>query len=243
MTLAELEELRQRVRTRVHSGAWFPALVIGLFVLSTIALYTEPFTQVFYYQPENAWAGILDNQRSSLMSYLFWFLGLPAVLGLIAWWYRRRERLTGFRVRWRAFLAVAAGSMFLLAAVAAVPQPPREDDAVTALWTPSFFDWLSLLITPLAVLAITVVALGWLERSRWLILCGCWIAFVVVWQSLFGGNGDIPGWLSWVLGGGEGPALGGQITLLGLNRPGPLLIVIALPLLLFALMRRLRDAS
>jgi len=46
-----------------------------------------------------------------------------------------------------------------------------------------------------------------------------------------------PGWLDWILDGGSGPALGGEVTLANLNRPGPLLIAIALPLVVFAVVR------
>ena len=40
--------------------------------------------------------------------------------------------------------------------------------------------------------------------------------------------GRLPGWLTFVLGGFEGPGLGGQVTLF--DRPGPVLLVMALPL-------------
>ncbi|WP_020523373.1 hypothetical protein [Catelliglobosispora koreensis] len=245
-TLSEVDQLRQRVRSRVHSGAWFPALVLGLFVLVTITLYRTPFRDVNIYNPEApAWAGLPDMQHSPLASYLYWFLGTPLVLGLIALWYRRRERLTGYRVRWRLFLGVASGALFLLAFLAALPTRQLSTEELTTITVsePGIGDMVYGFLTPLMVIAVGVVLLGWVERSRWLIFCGFWIGVITWWQFAFGGMGNIPGWLSWLLGGGSGPALGGQVTLLHVHRPGPLLIVIALPLLLFALGRWRRSRT
>jgi hypothetical protein len=49
--------------------------------------------------------------------------------------------------------------------------------------------------------------------------------------------------MDWLLSGGQGPALGGDITLLGLNRPGPVLILATLPLLVFAAVRAARSGE
>jgi hypothetical protein len=48
--------------------------------------------------------------------------------------------------------------------------------------------------------------------------------------------GELPGWLVRLLDGGEGPALGGRLTLFGLHRPGPVLILMTLPLLITGLL-------
>ena len=82
-----------------------------------------------------------------------------------------------------------------------------------------------------------IVALGWAERSAAVALAGGWVAVITAWQTASGRIGYIPGWLAWILGGGSGPALDGEVTLANLNRPGPLLIAIALPLVVFAIVR------
>ena len=87
------------------------------------------------------------------------------------------------------------------------------------------------------MIAVALVALGWAERSTALASAGGWVAVITGWQTAFGQIGHVPGWLAWVLGGGSGPALGGEVTLANLNRPGPLLITIALPLVVFAAVR------
>lgn len=239
-TLDDVDRLRKRVRTRVHNGAWFPSLVIGLFILASISLYRVPFIEPHIYGSESPdWAGLPEMQRSPLASYLFWFLGMPVVLALIALWYRRREQLTGFRVRWRLFLGVAGGAMALLAVFAAVPRRQLSAEEMMTLvpYDPQVL--VNGFFSPLMAVAVGVVLLGRVERSRWLVFCGAWIGVITWWQFAFG-MGGIPGWAAWILGGGE-PSLGGQVALLNVHRPGPLLIVIALPLLLFALSRwRLR---
>src|SRR6266542_3917327 len=49
------------------------------------------------------------------------------------------------------------------------------------------------------------------------------------------------GWETWLLSGGQASGLGAEVGLLGLNRPGPILIVATLPMLAFAVVRRPRS--
>jgi hypothetical protein len=97
--------------------------------------------------------------------------------------------------------------------------------------------WTSLL-TPLLPIAAAVVVLGWSERSVGLIAAGAWIAFLAIWLCSSVPLGSFPGWVDAVLTGGDSPGLGGQFAL----RPGHYLVVMAVPLLVFALVRLLRLA-
>jgi hypothetical protein len=96
------------------------------------------------------------------------------------------------------------------------------------------------LATPLLPIAVALVVLGWVERSRALVVSAAWIA-VVAWWQCSQGMGHLTGWSVWILDGFQGPALGGELTLLGLNRPGPTLIAMTLPLLVFAAVRLVRN--
>jgi hypothetical protein len=250
-TLAQLEQLRQRVRLRVRHGAWFPAAIIAGFLLLSMVLYTSAFADPFTRQLVwPAWAGLPDEQRDPLASYLFWFLGTPAVVAAVGWWYRRRARELGIRVEWKWLALAALGTLILLGLLAAVPTshagqtsppvdafpvplPPMEMMPVPFLppWARGFF-------TPIMALMLAVIALARIERSRWLVFAGLWIGLLAWWQGAFG-MGILPPWATFVLNGFE-PSLGGQWTLFGLHRPGPLLILMALPLAGFAVVRAAR---
>lgn len=244
-TLAELSRMRRRGRLRVHGGAWAAAAVLAALVLASGLLYREPFGDPRYDVRVLAlrvpsWAGLPAEQISALASYAYWFIATPLAFALLAFWYRRRERRLGVRVRWQWIVGVGLGVLALLAVLAAVPVEPQlvnpGEVAPSDRW-----QWRSVL-TPLLPVAAAVVALGWIERSRWLALAGCWLAFVTLWQCGLG-MGGLPGWATLLLGGFEGPGLGGQLTLLGLHRPGPVLILAALPLIVYAVRHawRLRE--
>lgn len=97
------------------------------------------------------------------------------------------------------------------------------------------------LLTPLLAVAASVIALGVVERSRGLIAAGIWATAITVAMRLRDYLGSIPGWVAYLLGGLEEPMpLGGQLTLLGVDRPGPTLILMAAPLIVFAVVRAIR---
>jgi hypothetical protein len=102
--------------------------------------------------------------------------------------------------------------------------------------------WLLALRTPLLPIAAAIVVLGWVERSRALALAGAWLGLVAWWQHRFGMGRTGP--IAWLLagghGGGHGGAGGAEIDRLGLNRPGPVLILATLPLVVFAVVRAVR---
>lgn len=220
-TLADIRQIRERSRRLAHGGVWLPALLLGSLVVASVLLYRFPF-----HQPSAEWwrfpywAGLPAEPHSHLGAYLFWFIGLPlAVLATGAWyWWRGRRR--GVKIAWPWFAVTALSMLAVLAIIAAVPTKPA-----TAQWPGG---WQGLL-TPLLAVAVAAIALGIIERSRGLIFGGAWIGLIASWHCALG-MGGLPGWLTWVLNGGEGPALGGQLTLLGLHRPGPVLILAALPL-------------
>ncbi|WP_216207256.1 hypothetical protein [Amycolatopsis aidingensis] len=220
-TLEELREIRERSRRLAHGGQWLPVLLLAALLLASMLLYQHPFTQ-----PRSAtiwrhfWAGLPAGERSVLAAYLYWFAGLPLVVLGTGAWYRWRGRRVGMTVAWSRYAAVTLAALALLAILAALPITPRA--SIPPGW--------SGLLTPLLVVAVAIMALGLVERSRGLLLAGIWVGLVTAWHCSLG-MGRLPGWLVWLLEGGEGPALGGQLTLLGLHRPGPVLMLMALPLL------------
>lgn len=112
------------------------------------------------------------------------------------------------------------------------PAQPRLDITDIAFAWPADRTW--------CVVAVAAIALGIIEHSRGLIFGGAWVGLIASWHCALG-VGGLPGWLTWVLNGGEGPALGGQLTLLGLHRPGPVLILAALPLFIVGFAGLLRS--
>ncbi|MER7459572.1 hypothetical protein [Micromonospora sp. NPDC126480] len=218
-TLAELDTLRQRAARRAHGGVWLPATGVATLLLASTALYATPFGDRYSIVAEHPfWAGLPDQQRSPVASYLFWFLGIPLLFSVVAFWYRWRAGRLGVRVPWRAVAAAGLGVLALLAVLAAVPTGPVPD-GLTAGTGPN---WEGLL-TPLLPVAATVVALGWVERSRGLLASGVWILALAVWLCTSWPMGTVPGWML-------GNDAGGQLAW----RPGHYLVLMALPLLVTA---------
>lgn len=239
--LDEVRRLREQTRRQAHAGAWFPVAALATLLLASIALYREPFAQSYAFSGgAHYWAGLPDADRSAIASYLFWFLGTPLTIALTGAWYRWRARRVGIRVPWRWFAITALGALAALAVIAAMPQERPADPDVVISHAVTLLDELRWgLFTPLMPIALAIIVLGWVERSRALVLSGVWVGVITFWQCSQG-LGDLPGWLTWVLVGFDGPALGGTLTLFGLNRPGPTLILMALPLLAFAVVRSVR---
>ena len=220
-TLADIRQLRARSRRLAHGGAWLPALLLAGLVLASMLLYRNPFGEQPGSWRHPFWAGLPAGARSEVGAYLFWFAGLPLTVLATAAWYRWRGRRVGMTIAWPWYAGVTCGVLASLAVFAAVPSrsvtPPFE-----AGWPG--------LLTPLVAVAAAAIALGAVERSRGLILGGAWLGLITAWHCTLG-MGELPGWLTWLLDGGEGPALGGQLTLFGLHRPGPVLVLMVLPLL------------
>ncbi|GHJ49211.1 hypothetical protein Cs7R123_65530 [Catellatospora sp. TT07R-123] len=233
--LDDLRHLREQARRRTHGGAWLPVALLAALLLASIALYRTPFAQVSWIPATDSWAGLPDAQRSATASYLFWFVGTPLVIALSAAWYRHRAQRVGVRLPLRWFVLTALGALAALAVLAAAPVPHPEDSQLLAERS----SLLGGLATPLLPVSLALVALGWIERSRAVALAGAWVGLIAWWQSAMG-MGHLTGFTAWVLGFFEGPALGGELTLFGLNRPGPTLILMALPLVVFAVVRALR---
>jgi hypothetical protein len=221
-TLAEVNRLRDEARARAHGGAWLPAAAVAALLLGSIPLYRFPFEQTDAILAEYPfWAGLADEQRDPTTSYLFWFLGIPLLFALTAAWYRWRERRVGVRVPWWGFGAAGLGALAVLAILAAAPSGEPADGLTggTTMWWPA-------VLTPLLPLAVGVVALGLTERSRGLVASGLWIALLAVWLCGTFPLGRVPG---------------GMLSL----RPGHYLVVMAAPLIVFAVIRlaRARRAS
>lgn len=234
-TLTEVRRLRARTRARAHGGAWVPAAVLAGLVVLSAALYRYPPADPHVaYIDYPFWAGLPWEQHSSQVSYAFWLLGLPAAFAAIGAWYRHRARRTGVRVSWPVLVAVGMGALLLLVVLVAIPRKPLPDPDLIASGSPG---WWSGLATPLVAVALAIVALGWVERAPGLAATGVWFGVQAWWQCRSGLLGDIPGWLSWLLSGGDGPALGGQIGL----PPVGLLVLMELPLLGWVVVQAVRS--
>jgi hypothetical protein len=237
--LAEVQALRARSRRLAHDGAWLPALVLAALPLLSIVLYAYPVSSarkglVQYPVQYPYWAGLPWQQRSSLASYAFWLVAEPLAFVVVALWYRRREQRHGVRVPWRAAIGAGGIGLLLLLALYAAPtgQPVAFGGEAQSVWQG--------FLTPLLTVGIAAFVLGLIERSVGIVLSGTWMA-LVAWQFCATGQiGGLFGWQVWLLSGGSGPALGGQLTLLGMDRPAPALLVMALPLSIVAAHRAWR---
>jgi hypothetical protein len=233
--LAEVRTLRARSRRLAHEGAWLPAFVLAALPVLSIGLYRYPTSPVWQIAAQYPfWAGLPHEQRSSVASYAFWLVAEPLGLVVVALWYRRRESRRGVRVPWRAPVIAGGIGLLLLVALFAAPtgQPVAVGGAARSVWQG--------LLTPLLSVGVAALVLGLIERSAGIVLCGVWM-IVLPWQFCATGMiGGLFGWQAWLLGGGSGPALGGQLTLLGLDHPAPSLLAIALPLALVGTYRALR---
>lgn len=245
--LGEVQRLREQARRQVHAGAWMPVATLAALLLASIVLYARPFGPFGELWPGGGpapyWAGLPDAQRSPLLSYALWLVGTPLTFAAIGAWYRRQARRTGMQVAWKWFAITGAAAFVLLVLLAAVPDSTSTFGGEPMLQDPepvSLPSALTGLATPLLPIAVALVALGWVERSRALALSAAWIA-VVAWWQCSQGMGRLAGWAVWILDGFQGPALGGELTLLGLNRPGPTLIAMTLPLLVFVAVRLVRN--
>jgi hypothetical protein len=240
--LAEVQTLKARSRRLAHGGAWLPALVLATLALSSTALYRHPFTDGMpgvilvgdLLQPRYPfWAGLPGLQRDHLASYAFWLIAEPLAFVVVAWWYRQRERRHGVRVAWRVpIVAGLVGLVGMLVLFAAPVGTVTVGLSRVSVWQG--------LLTPLLSVGIATIALGIIERSVGITLSGVWMTGVAWQVCALGVPGELFGWQSWLLGFGSGPGLGGQITILGLHRPGPTLIAMTLPLVLVATFRALR---
>ncbi|GIH13915.1 hypothetical protein [Rugosimonospora africana] len=233
-TLEELRRVRIRSRRRAHGGAWLPAGVLAALVMVSAVLYRSPWHEltsgVVSYP---YWAGLPSDQRSAPASYAYWLVGLPVAFAAIAWWYRGRSRRVGMRVPWPVFAGVGLAALLLIVVLLAVPrQPPTDPFLLTANPGP---DWARGLATPLLAITASLVALGWVERSPALAVAGAWIGVLAWWQCA-AGYGRIPGWLFWLLDGGQGPSLGGTVAL----QPAGMLLLMTLPLLACAVVAAAR---
>lgn len=223
-TLAEVRQLRRRFHDRAHGGAWLPALAIAALLLSSTALYRYPFTDPSSMEAAFPfWAGLPDEQRDPIASYVFWFVGTPLMFGAIAGWYRWRARRLGIRVAWQPVAYLGLGMLVLLSVLAAVPRRlPADPDLIGVVTKPPLWVQITGPLTPLLLIALAAVALGWVERSRALIAAGAWIGALTIWLGSALPLGAIPG---------------GSLSL----RPGHYLVIMALPLIVFGVGRLARS--
>ena len=232
--LTEVRRLRRRSKARAHGGVWLPVAVLAGLLLLSIALYTSPFRaphEMTVAVP--FWAGLPSEQRDPTLSYAFWFVGTPAAFALIAAWYRWRVRRVGVRVGWHWALAAGLVALVALAVLAAVPVELPRDVPLGTLTAdqPSLGSvLLDGVRTPLLPLAVATVVLGVAEGSRALVAAGGWVALVAYVQCTIGVAGVFA-----VLDGSRPSSFARYDTL-----PGPLVLAMAAPLVLFAATRAVR---
>jgi hypothetical protein len=233
--LADVRRLRLWAASRAHGGVWLPVTALAALVVLSIGLYRAPF-----HHPQEMtvavpyWAGLPAEQRAPIASYAFWFLGTAAVFALITMWYRQRARRTGMRVAWQRAVTAGFSALLALAVIAAVPvQLPQDVPLATVTARPPSAGAVLLhgLLTPLLPLAVAVVVLGLVEHSRALVAAGAWVG-LLTWIQCTVGILAVPALL-------EGyHTSSAQFDLL----PGPLLLTMAFPLLLFAAVTGARSA-
>lgn len=246
--LDDIDRIRRHSRQLAHGGAWLPALLLAGLVLASAALYRSPFREQTCPSGEQGemtlldldggscsyrhpyWAGLPAELHSASAAYLFWFIGLPLILAVSTLWYWRRGRRVGMKIAWPWYVGITLAALALLAIVASVPV--RFDIGFTAGWAG--------LLSPLMVAGIAGTVLGVVERSKGLVVGGVWLGLVAAWHCALG-MGGLPAWATWILKGGnnDGPG-GGQLTLLGLHRPGPVLVLATLPLIIVGIRGLLR---
>jgi hypothetical protein len=243
--LADLNTLKTRSRRLAHAGAWVPALALAVLALLSSVLYRFPLasaanlSETFIQYPY--WAGLPEQQRASLASYVFWLLAAPLAFVLVAQWYRFRERRDGVRVPWRVPVVAGAVGLLGLLALFAAPTGPTADPNLLSAGPEQ--TWWRGFLTPLLAVALAAIVLGIVERGIAITAAGVWMA-VLAWQFCAVGRlGGLFGWQAWLLSGGSGPALGGQLTLLGIDRPAVALLIMAGPLGLVAGYRAVRSGG
>jgi hypothetical protein len=230
----EVRRLRTRSRRRAHGGAWLPAVALAGLLLLSAVLYRYPVATPNAFEVDYPfWAGLPDEQRSAPGSYLYWLLGLPVVIAVIAVWYRGRARRVGVRVPWRVLAGAGLGALVLLLVLVAVPSRSLPAVDLLASGRPP---WWHGFATPLLAVAVSVVALAWAERSLGFAAAGLWIGLLAWWQCTAGLVGALPDWVTWLLDAGQDPGRNAQLAV----RPASMLLVMALPLLLCAVVQALR---
>lgn len=232
--LRHTRELRTKSRGLADRGAWLPALALALLPLLSVALYRYPTMATYSVAEYPFWAGLPHQQRNPTVSYLFWLLGLPATFAVIGAWYQQRQHREGIKVAW--VLPAVTGLVALVVMLALIAAPSGQS-APIGVGHPR---WAGLL-TPLLAVGLAAILHGLLTRRLGIALSGVWLA-ALAWQFCATGQiGGLLGWQSWLLAGGSGQALGGQLTLLGLDRPAPALIFMSAPLLITGLLGAVRS--
>jgi hypothetical protein len=208
--LRDVDRLRVGTRSRVRA-AWFPLVVFGVITLATIPLYSRPFAYPgggsFAFGPYLTpyYAG-LPGSRSQLAAYLFWLFAAPLGYLACALWYRRRARWVGVTFRWERWVVAGLALFGLLQVMLALPvnEPGRavadgmggvSGELGATSPVADLLIGLAAWLSPLVAVAIGLLVLAWVERSRVVaavaVLYG---AFAIVVNTY--GPGEIPPWLA-----------------------------------------------
>lgn len=163
VVLAEVGALRRRTRATRHAY-WLPVLYFGLAIVAAVPLYVAPADAPYELLPS------VQNSRAD--SYWLAVLLLGALLSL--WWYRRRGRRTGVEGRVDAAVVVAVVVVVAFLLWQVLPVGPL-------LYLPGgVFS-----LTPLLVIAVGLLTLARLERSRGLFVIAALYAAAAVLANVY----------------------------------------------------------
>jgi hypothetical protein len=171
--LAGVAALRRDVRRERHAY-WLPLVLFGALALASVPLYVDPLgPDVLRAGDDSGGLAALGGNLLAHSAAIGWFWLAALIGGHLAsvWWYRRHAQRVGLRTPTRAYLK--AGVIGVLVGLALGPLLHwLQVDA----WSPvsgaarvvlrPVFSLLVLGLVPLAVVAVGLLVLARLERSR-----------------------------------------------------------------------------
>lgn len=216
--VGEIEGVRRRTRRASRGGA-VPLAILGLLVTGAAPVYAaaadrymdpQPFGETTYVimHPRITLADRLlrahPNMTDDLGIGLYWLLVPPLAFAAVAAYYLWRAHRTGLSIDGWRVAAIGAGLFALLVAVMAYAGGQLEPDPYYSGFR------LTDLVNPFLVVALAVLVLAWVERSRAIAVAGTLFLGLVVFANAFvypdprnGGWRNVAswGWATLVLGG------------------------------------------
>jgi hypothetical protein len=170
--LADVGELTQDARgaRRLY---WFPLVLFGAATLGSLPLYVRKVTA---YARFGTYSHVVIDMTPA---FTFWFFAAPAIYLMTAVFYRRRALRVGVEPRIRPFVA-AGVPLFILASplTAIVAVRALSGDLIRSrLIRFVVLDLAVRGLNPSLVIAVSLLVVAWLERSRLLlVIVGCFLA-------------------------------------------------------------------
>ncbi len=162
--LAAVRDLTRRVRT-AQRATWFPLLVFGAITLLSIPLYRYAPRHLGPCRPAPEGGTVCAAVVPSVLVY--WPVALVLAYAAIAGFYAHQSRRRGVGTPIRPYVVAGVGIAVLLAAVsvwrALHPRTPSTSDHFHI--SPATLVVYGL-ISPIAAIALALLVLAWVERSR-----------------------------------------------------------------------------